>query len=787
MSNGQPEFESRFGRYLIEQMRGSGDPLSRRHAYPAWTQAEWGELPAHQDVLEYWRTFRVHKFLILAFVLAGLLIGVMFSLYQRPVYRAHTSITIQDMNENFLNLKEDPTSRNPAGQIDPYFQTQVQILHSESLLKRVVDNPSISAALAQQETKTRGVDWRKYLGFPKSPPRSDRQQSVEQIASQLTVRSSGESRLVDVYFDAEDPQLAANFANTLIKEFVEQSHEMRWESTQRTAEWLAEHLSDMKLNLENAEAQLQRYARVSGLLFSGQGNVAEEKLREVQADYSRAQVDRAEKQAKHESAMSKPIDSVPEALDDPTLREYGLRLAQLRQQKAQLTSTLTPAHYKVLEVQSQIDALMSALETHRANIVRRTANEYESARRREELLAQAYHQQAQLVSIQAEKAIHYDTLKHEVDTSRQLYDALLQRVKHAGLAAAMRASNLLVVDPAKPPLLPYRPNYPMNSALGLLLGTFLGVGVSILRERFNHSIAAPGVAPAYLNLPELGAIPLAEISSASFVRGLFSARNRLNVATVPMNGNRSGENHLCKASLNKGAAQSSELVMMAEAFRGTLASILLPTFGTTPPPRVIVVTSPRPNAGKTTVTCNLGIVMAEMGRRVLLIDGDLRNPKLHDVFQMSNNWGLCDVVRSNNPITNCGLLQIVRHTDVPGLDLLPSGKARELPSYLLYSPRIAELLQRLREEYDLVLVDSPPTMQFADARVLGRIADAVVLVIRSGQTTFGLAQLALQRFAEDHTRVLGTVLNSWDPRSSEGTDYTYSYREYAQRYIDQPA
>src|SRR6202022_2837517 len=130
--------------------------------------------------------------------------------------------------------------------------------------------------------------------------------------------------LVDVYFDAEDPQLAANFTNTLIKEFVEQSHEMRWDSTQRTAEWLAAHLNDMKLNLENAEAQLQAYARVSGLLFSGQGNVAEEKLRQVQADYSRAQVDRAEKQAKYESAITKPIESLPEALDDPTLREDGL-------------------------------------------------------------------------------------------------------------------------------------------------------------------------------------------------------------------------------------------------------------------------------------------------------------------------------------------------------------------------------------------------------------------------------------------------------------------------------
>jgi capsular exopolysaccharide synthesis family protein len=226
--------------------------------------------------------------------------------------------------------------------------------------------------------------------------------------------------------------------------------------------------------------------------------------------------------------------------------------------------------------------------------------------------------------------------------------------------------------------------------------------------------------------------------------------------------------------------------MMAEAFRATLASILLPSFGTLPP-RVIVINSPTPNAGKTTVTSNLGIVMAEMGRRVLLIDGDLRNPKLHDVFQLPNNWGICDVVRSSNPISKYWLLQIVRHTDVPGLDLLPSGRCRDLPSNLLYSSRIAELLQRLREEYDLVLIDSPPMMQFADARVLGRLADAVVLVIRSGQTTFGLAQLALQRFAEDNTRVLGTVLNSWNPRLSEGSDYTNSYREYAQRYTSQPA
>src|SRR6266404_1844348 len=562
MRNGQPEFESRFGRYLIEQMGHGGDLLSRCHAYPARTQGDWGELPAHQDLLEYWRIFHLHKFLILRCILLGLLVALTFGMCQRPVYRAHTSITIQDMNENFLNLKEDPTAISQAEQTESYFQTQVQILQSESLLKRVMGKPAIAEALAQTETKSHPGAWRKYLGLPGMPPgRDGQQQLLEQIASQLTVRSSGQTRLVQGYFEARDSRLAADFVNTLVNEFVEQSHEMRWESTQRTAEWLAAHLNGMKVNLENAEAQLQGYARVSGLLPSEKRNFAEEKLLQLQGDYAKAQVDRAEKQAKYETAIARPIESLPEALDDATLREYGLRLSQLYQQRAQLTSALTPTHYKVLEVQAQIDALKSALETHRANIVRRTANEYQSARRDEELLTREYEQQARLVSNQAQKAIHYDTLKHEVDSSRQLYDALQQRVKQASLAAAMRASNILVVDTANPPLLPYRPNYPLNSALGLLIGAFLGVGVSILRERFNQSIAVPGVAPAYLNLPELGAIPLAETSS--HVRGLFLARNKSELVALPLTGKRNGKDQLFMASLSKRAtSESSDLVMV---------------------------------------------------------------------------------------------------------------------------------------------------------------------------------------------------------------------------------
>jgi succinoglycan biosynthesis transport protein ExoP len=736
------------------------------------------ELPAAQDLLDYWRILRLKKFFILRFALLGLLLALSFSFFQRRVYRAHASIAIQDLNENFLNLKEDPTSINPAGPAESYFQTQVQILQSESLLQRVIEKPAIARALAQEEIHNSRLNWRQYLGLTEPAPTGDPQPSVEKIASRLTVRSLGDTRLVRVYFESGDPKLAAQLVNTLLDEFGEQSHQMRWESTERTADWLAAHLNEMKTSLEKSEAQLQTYARISGLLFSEKGNVADEKLRQLQEGYSKAQVDRTEKQAKHETAMIKPLESLPETLDDATIRELGLKLAALRQEKAQLTSSLTPEHYKVRQVQAQIDELTAALETQRKNIVRRAANEYHSARRHEELLARAYAQQAKTVSDQAQKTIHYDTLKHEVDASRQLYDALMQRVKQAGLASAMRASNILVVDKAKPPLLPYRPNYPLNSVLGLFAGTFFGAGFSVLRERFNRCIVGPGVAPAHLNVPELGAIPLV---TASRIHRLFPAQDKSRSTVQVWLRDSESESKIVRVRLTEGRAESAGLHMMAEAFCATLTSILLPVPENTSP-GVIVLTSPDPGAGKTTVTCNLGVAMAQTGRRVLLVDADLRGPTLHRVLKLSNSWGLCDVLCSDNPINNIGTSQLVRHTDIQGLDLLPAGTTRESPSHLLYSPRVVELFRRLMQEYDLVLIDSPPMIHLADARALGRVANGVVLVLRSGQTTLAQARLAVQRFVEDGTHVVGTVLNGWDPKSASGTDYGDSYNQYTKDY-----
>jgi polysaccharide biosynthesis transport protein len=313
----------------------------------------------------------------------------------------------------------------------------------------------------------------------------------------------------------------------------------------------------------------------------------------------------------------------------------------------------------------------------------------------------------------------------------------------------------VVVDQAKPPVLPFRPNFPMNTALGLVTGLFVGVGFVLMRDRFNRNIESPGLSPAYLRLPELGVIPAARLASRRIAWLPASTR-------VPL-------------QLKGADAASREHANLAEAYRATLTSILLPTLHGQGP-RVLVLTSPEAGAGKTTVTSNLGMATAEIGRRVLLIDADLRRPRLHRLFEIPNSFGLTDILRITTPLEEIPVNQLVRQTKIPGLCLVPSGPTTDGLTSLLYSPRLTEFLERVAKEFDLVLIDAPPMLYFADARVLGRHSDGVILVLRSGQTKRDAAILARQRFDEDGTCVLGTILNSWDLKNPR-SPYAYAYND----------
>lgn len=740
-------------------LRSEQRPTIYRYARTPATEA--APLPGYDNLLDYWNVLFRHRKTLLSFAVAGILGAVVISLTQTPIYRVRTSLQIQ--SPNFLESRGMNDSSLSDAMTESYVETQVKLLQSESLLEDVVDK----LKLHQQPITGWGafkVRLRRIFK-PKTSYLSEREELIRQIERNLTVRTSGNSRLLEVLYESPDPKGAADFANTLVSEFVELSQEARWKSAEGTAEWLTNHLDVMKAQLEQSEAQLQDYARTSGLTFTSEkDNLAESHLKELQEELSKAQADRISNQAKFEGAKTKAADSLPEVSQDPTMREYRQRLTELQRQYAELTATLTPEHYKVQRVQAQIDELQAAMQKERANVLRRVGHEYAEALRRETLLSRAHAEQKKIVADQSERAIHYDTLKRDVDSNRHLYETMLQRVKEASLATAMRDSNVLVVDHAKPPLRPYRPSLPMNSAIGLFSGALLGFGFVLLRERIDRKISGPGDTQIYLDLPELGVIPLDETVIAPQVSYGTNGRRRP-ASPLPLTDSRPGGNDCPEL-----ATWKRKPSLVAECTRTTLTSILLPNQNEDGP-RVIVLTSPGPGDGKTTVACNLSIAIAEIGRKVLLIEGDLRRPRLHKVFGLTNNWGLRDTLRSDAPLENIPLSHLVQTTEIAGLCLLPGGSTGMTPSNLFYSPRMLELLKRLRAEFDMILIDAPPMIHLADARVLGRLADGVVLVVRAGQTTTDSALFAAQRFAEDGTRVLGTVLNSWDPKTSRPYGY----------------
>jgi succinoglycan biosynthesis transport protein ExoP len=725
--------------------------------------------PGYTSLSDYWHLLRRHQMILLTFASAGLILAILISLIQTPTYRVRTSLEIQ--GANFLDFNGNAGNGAAGYNTTPemYVETQVKLLQSETLLGHVIDKLSLHNE--RPAGGWRAIQSRVFQMFesPGSQSLPERDELIRKIQRNLTVRTAGNSRLLEVLYESSDPRRAADFANTLVSEFVELNQEERWKAAQGTAEWLTNHLNEMKVQLETSEARLQDYAVTSGLSpIPEKESPEQDRLRDLMEELSKAQSDRIAKQAKYEEAQKKQADSLPELQDDPTMRDYREKLTDLQRQSAELGATLTPEHYKVQRVSAQIIEFEAAMQKESGRILQSIANEYAAAVRRERLLTEARASEEKIVTDQSSKAIHYDTLKRDVDTNRHLYETMLQRVKEASLTSALRDSNVLVVDRATPPPLPYRPNAPVNAAIGLLSGIFIGFAFVLVRERIDRRITAPGDAQIYLELRELGVIPLDESAIPMPILNRLSRR-------------RPGSSLPASSTVNPSQEDCPELAtwkrkpsLLAECTRTTLTSILLPTQdGNTP--QLIVVTSPEPGDGKTTIACNLSIAMAEIGRKVLLIDGDLRRSRLHKVFGTPNNTGLADLLWAETPFDNVPNSHLVRETGVRGLYLLPGGCCGTSPTNLFYSPRMTSLLNRFRKEFQVVMIDAPPMIHLADARVLGRHADGVILVVRAGQTTAENALFARQRFAEDGTRILGVVLNSWNPKSSE----RYGYGNFA--------
>lgn len=722
-------------------------PLAPAQAFAPQASSEAEQA---SDIMQYWRVLNRHKALIALCAALGVVAAVLYTIPQAPVYLAHATVEVLDSNKDFAKQVgpiADTTMYNAMTDLS----TQVRIMQSDSLLARVAARLKEADALPAAEPDG-DKGWFKGVFGPRKGQRS---------GSNLKVKPIAGTRIIDIQYESTDASYAADFINQLTAEYINSNMEARVKMGDKTREWMNEQVEGLRVKLERSEDALQQYANKAGLVMSGkEGSASEEGLRQIQSALIQAQTERAAAQSRYDTAKTVPIESLPELFKDESLVSIAAKLTELRREQAELSVTYTPKHEKVRRVEAQMAPLEAAFATARTAIVDKLKAEYESASRRERLMLSEFGARTHAVTGDAEKMIQYNILKRESDSNRVLYDSMLQRVNEASVNSAIQASNVRVVDPAKAPKAPYKPDFRTNALVGLLAGCVLGIAAVVLRDRADRTIQQPGDIQYWTNLNELGAIPSAASEFASRVYGARKASD-------------SDEGESAGVELMTWSRRPSQV---AEAFRSVLTSILFAGEGGYPP-RVVVMTSGVPKEGKTTVSTNLSIALAEIRRKVLLVDADLRKPRMHDLFKVPNHRGLSNLLEEY-PLTEEAIQSATHATSVPNLYVLPSGPSTHRAANLLYSPNFPELVDYFRKHYDMVIIDTPPMLGMTDARVAARLADGVILVMRAARTAREAAMAMRKRLAEDQTRVLGAILNDWNPKHSR-SGYYGSYGGYA--------
>jgi succinoglycan biosynthesis transport protein ExoP len=737
----------------------------------------------------HWQVFAAHKISVILFALLGIVVGFAVFIPRSPVYSAATTLELLPINGSFMNMSAvDPMAMTAAvSDATINAQTQISIIKSGSILGPAAErmereNPSVVSPPSDPFSKIRNR-----LGVVPKEPVQAFQEAMTEAGKSLVVRLIPNTRIIEISCESTIPEVAANYVNAVATEYQYQSSQSRSRNAQTTSQWLAGQLEETKARLADAEGKLQEFVRKSGNMFvSDPETLSGTKLKQLQGELAAAQTDRINKQNLYEASLSRPVETFPPELSS-RVNDYTAEITKLQGQLAELSTTYTPNHPKVKQLQSHIAELEAARERERRNVLARIQGDYEAAMKREKLLANAYSSQAGTVSGEADKAAQYATLKREVDILRQTLNSLLSQSNQAAVASAIQVQNSQVIDSAKPAGKPSGPILWRHLVIGFLLGGMFGYVVAMLRDgsrkkRMVERFGLPGYASRVLNIPELGVIPSAEAKARSKLLLPFSRKN--GNGRLPV-GN--GE------TLVKTLPGAVELVtwrakpsLLAESFRLTLASLTRrETNGA--PPTIVLVTSPGPGEGKTTVATNIAIARAETNRRVLLLETDLRRPRLATIFGLETATGWGDLILQEGEFRPDVLDSLICPTGVPQLFALGGGTIDPGSIHRVFnSPKVPLLLTALRRKFDMIIIDTPPVLQFPEARLMGRLSDGVVLVLRSDYTDRLDALAAQEKLWEDGIPILGTVLNDWNPNNDRQKNRAYGgyggYYQYYQRY-----
>ncbi|MDQ6678334.1 MAG: polysaccharide biosynthesis tyrosine autokinase [Acidobacteriota bacterium] len=771
--------------------------MERTSSPPIPAAAHHAELPTHaqHDSMESSST-SFHTSLLAGFlpelqrarygllvtVLCGVLVGFVLYLREPPIYKAVTTLEVQGLNETFMNMNVvDPQAG--LGNYSPNsvnIMTQLRIIESASLRSAALERLKKTVTPRLPPEGKRLTKLRSILSISPQSPQTATAEALEVASRTIVARTLPGTRIIVISADSTDPVVAAQYLNTLAAEYLEQNLRLRLSTALRTSQWLSTQVEETKRKLDQAEDRIQEFVNKTGSVFIGdQETLVTSKLKQVQMDLAAIQSERIAKQSKYQMTLTNQPDSIPDVLSDPTLRGYQSKITDLQRERAALLTTLMPGHYKVKRIEDQIAQVSGTLEKEKSNVIQRIRNEYDAASKREQVLSGAYASLSHSVVAQSDRAAQYSMLKRDAEILRQSLNTILLQANQAGITAAVPTNNARQIDAATPPPAPFSPNPATKSLQGAGAAALLGCslialkGISASRLSTNK-VYFPGFAGALLNVPELAVIPSAGANARRHVPLFLKKQFR---QQSPKGGlvltTHSGPDAVA-------SWRQSKRSMLSDSFRMALAAITLGDAGRDRS-KLIVVTSPGPCEGKTTIASNLAVVGAQTNRRVLLVDADLHRPNLHKMFNVENARGLRELGSDRNTPTDEELLRCIQSTGVPGLSLMTSGNLSfEELGPLFYSTLISKLFERLREKFEIVIIDTPPMLQFPEARLIGKLSDGIVLIFRSGITDRHRAVECGKKLTEDGIPLIGTILNDWSPTHAEKERYVY-YDQSARR------
>jgi capsular exopolysaccharide synthesis family protein len=682
--------------------RNPGAMIVRDAPVPMWTETRRPVSGDDVQLIDLLQTLYRRRWLICGVVAAFIATAVAYNTFATRLYEARARLIIEPSSPEVVTFR--PVVAEDAQRTEEYFRTQVEILRSR--------------ALAQKTLET--------LGLIKPGVAADQGQ-VNGFLASLTITPVPQSRLVDLGFRSEDRILAARFANAHAAAYVAQNLESLSQPSRDASQWLTERLGELRQQVDSAQSALQQYRENrDAISLEGQQNVVVQKLTQLNAIVTTARTERIAKQALYDQLRSleqsgAPLDTFPPVASNTFVQGLKTELAALQRQRAQLGEHLGDLHPEMVKIDTSILDAERRLNAEIQKVVSAVRSEFAAAQANERELLNALQQQNQEVLSLNRASIGYGALQRDAESAQQIFESVLQRYKEANLTAELKSNNIRILDAAVVPNTAVWPRASLNLFVALFGGLFVAVGLVFGLEYLNRRVDSPDDIGETLGIPVLGITP--RVAGPS--RQLEGPEN-----SVP--------------------------AVFREALRGIRARILLSPSAASV--RTFVVTSAMAKEGKTVVASNLAVSLAKAGRRVLLIDGDMRRPRLHRLHNVMRAPGLSNVLTGSVRVA-----EALRKSRVDGLFVLPAGIPVSNPADLLETHLLKDLLAQLSDDFDLILIDSPPVMAVADASVIANAASAALFVVGAGAATKETIQAAIERLSAVQTQVIGVVMNKVRP------------------------